>query len=280
MDRNARRVFGDFSFDGFPLRFRDLPRFRQENHARPRQCFRTFPQEPARQEMPAAERICRIDEDDIRIPRQFPILKPVVQEQEIYAHRFGRRRGPDPILSYQNRHAGELLRQHIRLVPRFPLRKTDSGRVCDDAAHFFKFALVAARDNRRAKSLRQRPFRETHDARCFSRAARRDVADGNDRDARMDCSRHVLRPPGPHAAPVHIRQRRKPALKRFLRAARMLLFLQPEHIRFQAHAFLPTIVTWQSATSFSKHSILRCVAPRFSCTTRSASSPISFIFSG
>lgn len=66
----------------------NLVPFRNDEGAGPCQLFQRFPQDPPRQDVAVAERIGPVDEDDVQVPVQLPVLEAVVEEEDLRPEAF------------------------------------------------------------------------------------------------------------------------------------------------------------------------------------------------
>lgn len=108
-----------------------------------------------------------VDQHDIQIPCEPPVLKAVVQEEHIRAERFGRCGGHDAVPACDDRNAGQLQRHHVGLIARHGLRHPDAFPVCHDASRFLQSAPVTPGQDRRTMSAFLKKRSQLHDARSL-----------------------------------------------------------------------------------------------------------------
>lgn len=68
---------------GFSGQLRALVAFGEEEHIRPVQMPQRFAQDAPRKEAAVAEQVQRVDEDDVQVPGQLPVLVPVVHQDDV-----------------------------------------------------------------------------------------------------------------------------------------------------------------------------------------------------
>ena len=155
-------------------------------------------QRAARQQMLVAERLLAVDQHDVLPPpAQFPVLKPVVQQQRVAAELLdGVAAALDPVLVHQHHHVLEIGGEHVRLVAghfgieqqRFAVRD-DAGRggvvaekelVQQPFVERRRLGAVAAGEDGHVAALVAQFAGEFFDHGGFAGAADGEVADGDD----------------------------------------------------------------------------------------------------
>ncbi len=138
---------------------------RQDRRVRPLQAADRLAQQAARQQIAVPPRAGGVDQDEVEIALQAPMLEAIVQHQDVALQLLDRRpRQGDSISSLQMRHIGEVLFQHQCLI--VPARYT---------------SVTSAQQCHLQAALAKEP-RDPFDARRLAGAADRQVADADDRD--------------------------------------------------------------------------------------------------
>ena len=143
-------------------------------------------QRPARQEIPVAKDVHRVDEQDVHIARKLPVLVAVVENRHLRAEMLdgiaSRNRALRPD---QHRHVGQMFCQHKRLIARRLRVHLQRAPVGDNADLAAPLRTVAAVQNDDAVAHRVNRTREMLCRRRLSRAADRDVAEADDKAGQL-----------------------------------------------------------------------------------------------
>ena len=102
--------------------------------------------------MTIAEGIRRIDENDILIASELPVLKAIIQKQDAHSHFLGSLDRGNAVFPDENGDGREFSRHHVGLVPCHLLGYEDGSPIRYTAAFFFKAAFIASADDGRLLS--------------------------------------------------------------------------------------------------------------------------------
>ena len=173
-----------------------------EDRAGAGQVRRRLAQGAARQQPLVAERLLAVNQHDVLPPAaEFPVLKPVVEQQRVAAELLDRVTAAlDAVLVHQHHHVLEIRGEHVRLVAghlgiqqqRFAVRHDARRRgvvpeeelVQQPLVERGRLGAVAAREDGDVAALVAQFAGELLDHRRFAGAADRQVADGDDLHAR------------------------------------------------------------------------------------------------
>ena len=166
-------------------------------------------QRAARQHMLVAERLLVINQHHVHAPAaQFPVLKPVVQQQRVAAEFFNRVTAAfHAVFVHQNDDVLEVGREHVRFVPggfgiqeqRFsvgdhPRRgavPAEEKSVDDPFGQRRRLGAVAARENGHGPALVAEFARELFHHRRLAGAADGEIADGDDLHAQRGVAQNA-----------------------------------------------------------------------------------------
>ena len=165
------------------------------------QRVRRFSQPAGRQRPGARVEIILFDDDQVDVPIELQVLKPVVQEMQGDAElMLGESSGEVAIARDEHRDARQLPREHQRLVARpREIRAKAGGVAHHDHAFLGLRARVASGENRWALAGLAKPSRQAGNRRCLPSPADGNVPDAHDGPAQaaaqIRTTRVALAPP-------------------------------------------------------------------------------------
>ncbi len=192
----------------------------QHEKRRTPQAAQRLAQRATRQQAAVAERVRAVDQDEVVLARQAHVLEPVVEHEGIDTEIADRvQAGLDPVRVGEHDDAGQVLREHVRLVARGVGREQHTPAVGNDlrlvgdaaAEHALpqrRAALVAARQHGHLAPGVAQSRRQHLDHGRLARAAERDVAHADHQAPEPmppEQAEPVQAGPGPHDEPIELR---------------------------------------------------------------------------
>ena len=181
----------------------------QDEKARPRKGIERLPEQTAGQAVTIAEGIRRIDENDILIASELPVLKAIIQKQDAHSHFLGSLDRGNAVFPDENGNGGKFSRHHVGLVPCHLLGYEDGSPIRYTAAFFFKAAFIASADDGGLLADRKKELGQHQDTGGLARPACRDIADTDNGYMSGDRSGHICRPLLFDLREIHFFQLRK-----------------------------------------------------------------------